>query len=79
MSVKTKKERKLVATNNTVLETEHRGVAFCARGAHGSLVTKRGLYVLKKHTVHNIYTGVARGIKVHVSLKVKSEILIFWA
>ena len=79
MAIKTQKKHSLVATKNMVLETERRDVAFCTRGEYGSLVTERGLYVLKKHTVHNIYTGVACGIKVHVSLKVKSEVLIFWA
>jgi len=76
MAVKTKKERKLRAVTGSVLETEHRAVAFCARDTTGTLVTKNGLYVLKKHAIHNIYIGSARGIKVHVS--VKSSILIFW-
>jgi len=76
MAIKTKKERKLRAVSNSVLETEHRAAAFHARDKDGSLVTKNGLYVLKKHKIHNIYIGVAHGVKVHVSLK--SSVLIFW-
>lgn len=34
-----------------------------------ALTTKRQTYVLYKHASLNIYTGVANGHKVHVSLK----------
>lgn len=63
--------------DSSVLETENRAVAFRAVGDNGTLVTRRGMYILKKHRTLNIYIGVAGGYKVHVSIK--TQILIFWA
>ena len=75
MAVKTKKVHKLHSTPDG-LSTEHGAAVFTVNGKGGLLKTKMGTYGLKKHPVHNLYLGIARGRKVHVS--VKSEILIFW-
>ncbi len=75
-AVKTKKVRKLHITPEG-LSTEHGAAIFVVDDKKGGLLkTKTGTYGLKKHPVHNFYLGIARGRKVHVSIK--SQILIFW-